>query len=92
MGAGCTTGRGWFGGLHTLTPTAGVRQFHPRAAKSCQLWLVPCALETAAVATVAVPVAVGMVGLAGVWLHAVASAQAATAAANLALARTAQRH
>ena len=61
-----------------------MRQFHPRASKSCQLWLVPCVLETAAVATVAVPVGVGRVGLVGVWLHAVAGAQAATAAANLA--------
>ena len=66
-----------------------MRQCHPRAAKSCQVWLVSCALETAAVATVAVPVAVGMVGLAGVWLHAVAGAQARDSCPQLGSRRTA---
>src|SRR5688572_17763188 len=81
-----TTGSACPGGLHTVTAGTGVRQFQPRASKSCQAWLVSCALETAVVATIAAPlgVAVGEVGLIGVWLHAVQSAQAATTAANLA--------
>jgi hypothetical protein len=44
--------------------------------KSSQLWLVPCALEAAAVAAVAA------LGLVGVWLHAVTRIDAPTAAAN----------
>ena len=71
-------GRGWFGGLHTVTgPLFAVRQLQPRASKSCQVWPVPCAL----VATV--PVLAGlMVGLVGIRLHAAARAQAATGAAH----------
>jgi hypothetical protein len=77
-------GSGWFGGLHTVTgPLFGVRQFQPRAWKSCQVWLVLCAVETPGTATVtALAAPAGVAGLVGVWLHAPATAQAATAIAN----------
>jgi hypothetical protein len=62
----------------------GVRQFQPRAANACQVWLVPWASETAAVAP---PVALaGTLGLFGAWLQAATSAHAVATAATRARA------
>jgi hypothetical protein len=46
-----TAGSGWLGGLQTVTgPLFGVRQFQPRAAKVCQVCLLPPSSLAAVVA------------------------------------------
>jgi hypothetical protein len=77
-------GKGWPGGYTQRHRRLACGQFQPCASKSCQLWLVSWPLGTTGVASVAVLAGrvVGMFGLAGVWLHAAATAQAATTAAN----------